>query len=60
MIVEGGRFTLDKFIESELWDEARVIRGLPFFKSGVKAPDLNRSPFVSEILGGDHIDYYIR
>lgn len=60
LIVEGGRFTLDKFIESDLWDEARVIRGLPFFKGGVKAPDLNRSPFVSEILSGDHIDYYIR
>jgi diaminohydroxyphosphoribosylaminopyrimidine deaminase/5-amino-6-(5-phosphoribosylamino)uracil reductase len=60
LIVEGGRFTLDRFIEHELWDEARVIRGLPFFKKGVKAPDLNREPIVSEILSGDHIDYFIR
>lgn len=60
LIVEGGRFTLDQFIEKELWDEARVIRGLPYFKKGVKAPDLNRSPIVSEVLAGDHIDYFIR
>lgn len=59
LIVEGGRYTLDRFIEKELWDEARVIRGLPFFKGGIKAPDLNRTPIVSEMLGGDHIDYYI-
>jgi diaminohydroxyphosphoribosylaminopyrimidine deaminase/5-amino-6-(5-phosphoribosylamino)uracil reductase len=59
LIVEGGRFTLDRFIEKELWDEARVIRGTPFFKNGIKAPDLNRIPIVSEILGGDYIDYYL-
>ena len=59
VMVEGGRFTLDRFIENNLWDEARIIRGLPFFTNGVKAPDLKLRPIISEILGGDHIDYYI-
>jgi diaminohydroxyphosphoribosylaminopyrimidine deaminase/5-amino-6-(5-phosphoribosylamino)uracil reductase len=58
-MVEGGRFTLDRFIENGLWDEARIIRGLPFFTNGVKAPELKLRPIISEILGGDHIDYYI-
>ncbi len=58
VIIEGGRFTLDRFIENNLWDEARVIRGLPFFCNGVKAPELKLRPIISEILGGDHIDYY--
>jgi len=58
VIIEGGRFTLDRFIENDLWDEARVIRGLPFFCNGVKAPELKLRPIISEILGGDHIDYY--
>jgi diaminohydroxyphosphoribosylaminopyrimidine deaminase/5-amino-6-(5-phosphoribosylamino)uracil reductase len=59
VIVEGGRFTLNQFIEHDLWDEARVIRGLPYFKKGVKAPDLQLSPFYTEIIGGDHIDYFV-
>ena len=60
VIVEGGRHTLNQFIENNLWDEARVIRGLPYFKKGVKAPDLQLSPVYTEVIGGDHIDYFVR
>jgi diaminohydroxyphosphoribosylaminopyrimidine deaminase/5-amino-6-(5-phosphoribosylamino)uracil reductase len=59
VIIEGGRFTLDEFIAHDLWDEARVIRGLPYFKKGVKAPDLQLTPIYTEIIGGDHIDYFV-
>jgi len=59
LIVEGGRFTLDQFIAHDLWDEARVIRGLPYFKKGVRAPDLQLNPIFTEIIGGDYIDYFV-
>lgn len=58
IIIEGGRFTLDRFIEDGLWDEARVIRGLPFFNGGIKAPNFNYTPINTDILGSDNIDYY--
>ena len=41
VIVEGGAFTLNQFIESGLWDEARVFTGNKEFKDGVKAPVLS-------------------
>lgn len=60
IIIEGGRFTLDRFIESELWDEVRVIRGIPLFNGGIRAPEFNHDPRSTETLGSDQIDYYIQ
>ena len=41
LIVEGGAKTLQTFIDKNLWDEARIIKGIPFFKEGIKAPFIN-------------------
>lgn len=38
LIVEGGTFTLQKFIDKNLWDEAIIITGTESFKGGTKAP----------------------
>ncbi len=44
LIVEGGAYTLQQFIEAELWDEARVFKGERYFHKGVMAPALGRQP----------------
>lgn len=44
IIIEGGAHTLKGFIESDLWDEARVFTAPSSFGSGVKAPELNYTP----------------
>ena len=41
VIIEGGRQTLQTFIDENLWDEARVFKGNLFFENGIKAPVLN-------------------
>ncbi len=38
IIIEGGAKTLQSFIDSGLWDEARVFTGDVYFKKGTKAP----------------------
>jgi diaminohydroxyphosphoribosylaminopyrimidine deaminase/5-amino-6-(5-phosphoribosylamino)uracil reductase len=38
IIIEGGARTLQTFIDSNLWDEARVFKGKTFFREGIKAP----------------------
>lgn len=38
VLVEGGRFTLDRFIEQGLWDEARVLTGAGQVADGLQAP----------------------
>ena len=47
VIIEGGSKTLQLFIDSSLWDEARVFVGNTIFKEGVKAPK-HRGQLISE------------
>lgn len=41
ILIEGGKQTLQSFIDDNLWDEARVFIGNSHLKSGIKAPSLN-------------------
>jgi len=48
VIIEGGSRTLQHFIDANLWDEARVFRGVPYLKEGVKAPNLGLKAEVTQ------------
>jgi len=48
IIVEGGTRMLSTYINSGLWDEARVFKGEITFGNGIKAPALNKIP-ASEV-----------
>ncbi len=41
IVIEGGKQTLESFIDDNLWDEARVFIGSIHLKNGIKAPVLN-------------------
>lgn len=60
LIIEGGAFTLNQFLENDLWDEARVLTGKSFFSEGVKAPQLNIKPAEKFTFGKDKITYYTK
>ncbi|PIX10489.1 MAG: riboflavin biosynthesis protein RibD [Flavobacteriaceae bacterium CG_4_8_14_3_um_filter_34_10] len=40
IIIEGGAITLQSFIDTNLWDEARVFKSNNKLVQGIKAPDL--------------------
>ena len=40
LIIEGGRQTIQTFIDQNLWDEARIFTGNNHFNTGIKAPIL--------------------
>ncbi|MXN90662.1 bifunctional diaminohydroxyphosphoribosylaminopyrimidine deaminase/5-amino-6-(5-phosphoribosylamino)uracil reductase RibD [Flavobacterium sp. Sd200] len=40
VIIEGGRQTLQTFIDAGLWDEARIFKGETIFNNGTKAPEI--------------------
>lgn len=40
VIIEGGRHTLQSFIDAGLWDEARIFKGKVSFGGGTSAPKL--------------------
>ncbi|MES2240519.1 MAG: bifunctional diaminohydroxyphosphoribosylaminopyrimidine deaminase/5-amino-6-(5-phosphoribosylamino)uracil reductase RibD [Bacteroidota bacterium] len=52
VIIEGGRQTLQTFIDENLWDEARIFKGRAIFKNGIKAPTITikttKNQFVLE------------
>ena len=58
LIIEGGKRTLEAFLEAGLWDEARVITGKVEFSEGLEAPLLEAELADSESVNGDIIDYF--
>lgn len=43
VVVEGGAFTLQKFIKQGFWDEARIFISDKFLNDGIKAPEIDFS-----------------
>ncbi len=58
IIIEGGRQTLQTFIDSGTWDEARVFTGQAEFKQGVKAPEFTGNLIKTLDLGSDNLKIY--
>ncbi len=58
VLIEGGRQTLQAFIDAGLWDEARVFIGDMSFGDGVAAPILNRSTNIETSLSNTLLHVY--
>lgn len=56
--IEGGRFTIDRFISKNLWDEARIFIGDKRFKDGLKAPGLNGNLIAEYLIQSDIVRIY--
>ena len=55
IIVEGGRYLLDSFIESGLWDEARIFICNKTFTDGNEAPKLDGKLIAEDNIHGDKL-----
>lgn len=61
LIVEGGRNTLELFLRTELWDEARVFTGQIVLKEGIVAPTIAKRHFKESIdVKGDKLEIIMR
>ena len=58
IIIEGGKKTLDMFINSDCWDEARVIISKNKLKKGISSPVLNSRLNSELMIDGDSIQFY--
>jgi diaminohydroxyphosphoribosylaminopyrimidine deaminase/5-amino-6-(5-phosphoribosylamino)uracil reductase len=62
LMVEGGSKTLQSFIDSGLWDEARVFIGQAEFEDGITAPNttsFSAKPNTTTTLEGDVLKQWI-
>ncbi|HTH54862.1 MAG TPA: bifunctional diaminohydroxyphosphoribosylaminopyrimidine deaminase/5-amino-6-(5-phosphoribosylamino)uracil reductase RibD [Cyclobacteriaceae bacterium] len=57
--VEGGAQTLLHFIESKLWDEARVFISSRTFGDGISAPNFHGSLIDERSVGGDSLQVFL-
>lgn len=59
VIIEGGRYTLQKFIEANLWDEAIIIKNENArFENGTKAPDFNHTLKDTRKYRDNSVEFY--
>ncbi|MGB7393764.1 MAG: bifunctional diaminohydroxyphosphoribosylaminopyrimidine deaminase/5-amino-6-(5-phosphoribosylamino)uracil reductase RibD [Pricia sp.] len=58
VVVEGGAQTLQTFIDTGLWDEARIFEGPSSFKNGIKAPVLSGKLTVSKTIRSDQLKIF--
>ena len=58
LIVEGGAYTLNAFIKSGHWDEAKVFEGGQIFKNGIESPSIGVAPFSKEEILDDIMYVY--
>lgn len=60
IIVEGGTKTLQKFIDQDLWDEARIFTSKSVFEKGIKAPKIGGKLISKQNILGDDLEIKIR
>lgn len=59
VIIEGGWFTLQQFIDARLWDEAYVIKNNNLIlKHGTKSPEFEYCPQKTEWFRDNVIEFY--
>ena len=56
IIIEGGATTLQSFIETKLWDEARIFTTNKELNDGVKSPNIEGKMLFETVLEGDKLE----
>lgn len=58
LFVEGGKTLLESFLNSGLWDEARVFIGNKLFYKGIKGPGFPDKHISTENIGDDKLLFF--
>ena len=59
VLIEGGSFTLQQFIDQNLWDEAIIIKNENLIlESGTKAPQFNFEPYQVKDFRDNIVEFY--
>jgi diaminohydroxyphosphoribosylaminopyrimidine deaminase/5-amino-6-(5-phosphoribosylamino)uracil reductase len=58
VIIEGGAYTLNAFINDGLWDEARIFAGASVLSEGIKAPIISGTNAGEYAVGADSLQVF--
>ena len=56
IIIEGGRTTLQSFIDAKLWDEAKIFTTNKELNDGVKSPNIEGEMLFKTVIEGDKLE----
>lgn len=59
VLVEGGAELHGSFLQSGLWDEARIFTGKMSFSQGVKAPEMAGDPVKKLVFNGTILELFL-
>lgn len=59
LIVEGGAFTHNQFIEQNLWDEAWIFTSQKIINNGIEAPHISANKIGEWPLGNDSLQIFL-
>lgn len=60
VIIEGGKITLESFIQNDLWDEARIFTSSTIWLSGFRSPEIDGKLVHSRNISTDKLEIYLR
>lgn len=60
VIIEGGKRTLESFIEKNLWDETRIFTSSKIWNTGIKSPEIHGKLIHSKKIISDKLEIFIR
>ena len=59
IIVEGGKITLQSFIDTKMWDEARIFTTKSNLITGIKSPEIYGQTIKKETIETDDVEILI-
>ena len=60
LFIEGGADVLNHFIDTDIWDEARVFTGQEYFKDGVRAPVARGQLYSTTAFSLSSLEIYLK
>ncbi|MDC0204420.1 bifunctional diaminohydroxyphosphoribosylaminopyrimidine deaminase/5-amino-6-(5-phosphoribosylamino)uracil reductase RibD [Flavobacteriales bacterium] len=60
VIIEGGRTTLQSFIDANIWDETRIFTANKLLVQGLKNPIIKGERILEEKIGDDKLEIIIK
>lgn len=60
LIIEGGKTTLESFIQNNLWDEARIFTSSANWDSGIRSPQIQGELIHSKTIITDQLEIFLR
>ena len=58
IIIEGGKKTIEEFINNKNWDECRIFKSKKKLKKGIKSPTIHSDKKIQKLIVSDYLEIF--